>query len=338
MKTDIVINGGHLQLVAQYMQSRGLVLSDVFTADQITAIAHAQATGQAVPVLQFAAILRQLATHIQEPDMTLQIASMIGTGHLGVVGYLLHACANMAEALACLRRYRKLIITAVEDMQVLAHQDTIELKWEHDPKIDPLVLELGIAILVQFSRQLVNQENQSLPPIRVNLIQTPPSIEPYERFYGCPVHFHLTWASVILPVSYLAIPIAQPDKTLLDILQKQADVALQALPKTDEFMHRVHQHLAQLCQDGQPHVDELAARLHLSVRTVQRRLLDNDTTFQQALDEIRQRLCWQYLQQDIQLSDIAQLLGYSDQSAFTRAYKRWTGSTPHQERLRGKQV
>lgn len=336
MKTDIVINGGHLQLVAQYMQSRGLMLSDVFTPDQITVIAHAQATGQAVPVLQFASILRQLANHIQEPDMTLQIASMISTGHLGVVGYLLHACANMAEALACLRRYRKLIITAIEDMQVLSTHDTLELKWEHDPKIDPLVLELGIAILVQFSRQLVNLENQSLPPIQVNLIQVPPSIEPYEQFYGCPVHFHPTWASVILPVSYLAIPIAQPDKTLLDILQKQADVALQALPKTDEFMHRVHQHLAQLCQDGQPHVDELAARLHLSVRTVQRRLMDNDTTFQQALDEIRQRLCWQYLQQDIQLSDIAQLLGYSDQSAFTRAYKRWTGSTPHQERLRSK--
>lgn len=338
MKTDIVINGGHLQLVAQYMQSRGLLLSDVFTPDQIAVIAHAQATGKAVPVLQFAAILRQLANYIQEPDMTLQIASMIRTGHLGVVGYLLHACANMAEALACLRRYRKLIITAVEEMQVLAQQDTIELRWEHNPKIDPLVLELGIAILVQFSRQLVSQENQSLPPLQVNLMQIPPSVASYESYYGCPVHFHQGWASVVFPVTYLSIPISQPDKMLLDILQQQADQALQALPKTDEFMHRVHQHLAQLCQDGQPHVDELAARLHLSIRTVQRRLLDNGTTFQQALDEVRQQLCWQYLQQDIQLSDIAQLLGYSDQSAFTRAYKRWTGSTPHQERVRNKQV
>jgi len=317
------------------MQSRGLALSDVFTQDQVVVIAHAQATGQAVPVLQFAAMLRQLATHLQEPDITLKIASMIRTGHLGIVGYLLHTCANAAEALACLRRYRKLIVTAVEDMKVLFQQDTIELRWEHNPTIDPLVLELGIAIMVQFSRQLVNQH---LSPIRVNLMQMPPSVEPYEQYYGCPVHFQHGWASVVFPATYLSIPISQPDKTLQDILQQQADTALQALPKTDEFMKRVHQHLARLCQDGQPHVDELADRLHLSIRTVQRRLLDSGTTFQQALDEVRQQLCWQYLQQDIQLSDIAQLLGYSDQSAFTRAYKRWTGSTPHQERLRGKQM
>ncbi len=335
MKTEILINGGHLQLVAQYMQSRELELSDVFTPDQLVVIAHAQTTGQAVPVLQFAAMMRQLATHLQEPDITLKIASMIRTGHLGVVGYLLHTCANAAEALACLRRYRKLIVTAVEDMKVLVQQDTIELRWEHNPTIDPLVLELGIAIMVQFSQQLVNQH---LAPTRVNLIQVPPSIEPYEKYYGCPVHFHHGWASVVFPATYLSLPISQPDKTLQDILQQQADMALQALPKTDEFMKRVHQLLARQCQDGQPHVEELAAQLHLSIRTVQRRLVDSGTTFQQALDEVRQQLCWQYLQQDIQLSDIAQLLGYSDQSAFTRAYKRWTGSTPHQERLRGKPV
>lgn len=335
MKTEILINGGHLQLVAQYMQSRSLVLSDVFTPDQVAVIAQAQATGEAVPVLQFAAMMRQLATHLQEPDITLKIASMIRTGHLGVVGYLLHTCSNAAEALACLRRYRKLIVTAVEDMKVLVQQDTIELRWEHNPTIDPLVLELGIAIMVQFSRQLVNQH---LSPTRVNLMQVPPSVEPYEHYYGCPVHFQHGWASVVFPATYLSIPISQPDKTLQDILQQQADTALQALPKTDEFMKRVQQHLARLCQDGQPHVNELAARMHLSIRTVQRRLLENGTTFQQALDEVRQQLCWQYLQQDIQLSDIAQLLGYSDQSAFTRAHKRWTGSTPHQERLRGKQV
>lgn len=335
MKTDIVINGGHLVLVAQYVQSRGLALPDVFDATQLALIQHTQETGQPVPVLQFADLLRQLANRVQEPDVALQIASLIRTGHLGVVGYLLHACANMAEALVCLRRYRKLIITVVEDMQVIMHEDTIELRWEHDPQIDPIVLELGIAILIQFSRQLVNQ---SLSPTRVNLMQTPPSVVPFEHYYGCPVYFHPGWASVVFPVAYLNIPITQPDKTLLDILQQQADLALQALPKTDEFMQRVQKILARLCQEGQPTVEVLASRLHMGTRTVQRRLTENDTTFQQVLDEVRQHLCLRYLQQDIQLSDIAQLLGYSDQSAFTRAYKRWTGRTPHQERLRGRHV
>lgn len=77
---------------------------------------------------------------------------------------------------------------------------------------------------------------------------------------------------------------------------------------------------------------QLADRLHLSQRTLQRRLAQYDLSFQQLLDDVRQQLCRQYLQQQVSLYDIAQLIGYSDQSAFTRAYKRWTGTTPLQQR------
>lgn len=332
MKTEIVINAGHVQLMVQFMQSRQIVLSEVFNTEQLAlVIDSARQTAAHIPVLEFALMLRQLANYLDEPDVTLQIASMVTTGHLGIVGYLLHACSNLAEALSCLKRYGKLIVNAVEEMQIHQQQDLIELQWHHDPKFDDIALELGIAIMMQFARQLVNQP---LDIYCVNLVHPKPkNSEHYQQFFECPVYFGQPKMSVLFPVKNLEIPISKPDKTLLDILQQQADLALQALPKTDEFLHTVRQHLVRLCQHGQPHVEALADSLHLSSRTVQRRLADNQQTFQHVLDEVRQQLCLQYLEQQIQLSDIAQLLGYSDQSAFTRAYKRWTGLTPHQQRI-----
>jgi AraC-like DNA-binding protein len=332
MKTEIVINSGHVQLMVQFMQSRQIVLSQVFDAEQLALIIEStHQSGPHIPILAFATMLRQLASYLNEPDITLQIASMVTTGHLGIVGYVLHACSNLGEALFCLKRYGKLIVNAVDEMQVHQQQDMIELQWRHDPEIDCIVLELGIAIMMQFARQLVNQ------PLEVSAVhfvqKSPDHAERYAQYFACPVYFSQEKMSVVFPLRNLEIPISKPDKALLDILQQQADLALQALPKTDEFLHSVRLHLVRLCQTGQPHVDALADSLHLSSRTIQRRLAEHQVSFQQVLDEVRQQLCIQYLQQQIQLSDIAQLLGYSDQSAFTRAYKRWTGQTPHQQRI-----
>lgn len=332
MKTEIVINSGHVQLMVQYMQSRQIGLSEVFNAEQLALIADVSSRGGiAVPCAQFSAMLRRLEQYVGEPDVILQIASMVSTSHLGIVGYLLHACDNLGEALACLRRYRKLIVNAMDDMQVSQQGEAIQLQWLYEFSPDYIVLELGIAIMLEFARQLVNQP---LSMHAVSMMRTAPvDVQCYQQFFGCPVYFERPQTSVVFSAKTLSIAIRQPDRQLLDILQQQADLALQALPDRDEFIQQLHRHLIELCHAGEPQVQALAARMHLSVRTVQRRLSENQLTFQQVLDDVRQQLCLQYLDQQIQLSDIAQLLGYSDQSAFTRAYKRWTGNTPHQYRI-----
>jgi len=84
---------------------------------------------------------------------------------------------------------------------------------------------------------------------------------------------------------------------------------------------------------GQVGIEHVAAGMGLSVRALQRRLAQRDSSYQQRLDQVRWTLADQYLQdQGLGLADIALLLGYSEQSAFQRAYKQWTGKTPHQVR------
>jgi AraC-like DNA-binding protein len=99
------------------------------------------------------------------------------------------------------------------------------------------------------------------------------------------------------------------------------------------FLQDVRRAVMRLCRQGVPTLEQVAEQFHLTPRTMQRRLADHGTRFQPLVDEVRLQLADQYLQDDrLPLTDIAELLGYSDQSAFTRAYRRWTGVTPHERR------
>ncbi len=335
MHTTAIVNSNQLQLMVQFMQQRQIALSDVFDAEQLALVTSA-CTGQQIShvlVSQFVLLLEQLAAYLKEPTIALSIAQCVNTSNLGILGYLLHACDNMGEALLRLHRYGKWINNNMEQMQIIQQGNQIELRWPQPKLGDGIMHELGMAVIQQFSLQLVGR------PLNVNHVHfihslkgVPENLKIYEQFFGCPVRFDQPYSAFSFPANTLSIPIEKPDKALLEILQQQAELALKNMPSTDVFLQQAQRKLIELCQLGEPSLAQLAWQLNLSTRTLQRRLMQHEMSFQQLLDEVRQQLCRQYLHQHVPLSDIAQLLGYSDQSAFTRAYKRWTGSTPFQQR------
>ena len=88
--------------------------------------------------------------------------------------------------------------------------------------------------------------------------------------------------------------------------------------------------------DGEVSVDKVATAMHQSTRTLQRRLAERNLTWQHMLDNTRMQLARQYLNdRALSVAEIAVLLGFSEQSAFTRAFKRWTGQTPLSFRQQG---
>ena len=331
-----MINNNQLQLMVQFMQQQQIALSEVFDSEQLALLSNACAGQQVshIPAPKFAVMLRQLAVYMRQPSVALFIAQCVNTANLGVLGYLLHACDSMGEALLKLMRYGKLIMNDMDEIQTQQIGMNIELQWPQWSEGNEILLELGMAVMRQFSLQLAGQ------PLQMNYIHLMHDLmhdsehdkAHYEAFFGCKVYFNQPRNIMSFPAKNLKIPIEKPDKALLSILQQQAEEALKSLPSTDVFLQQAQRQLMDLCQQGEPSLTQLADRLHISTRTLQRRLTDYQLSFQQLLDDVRQQLCQQYLQQQVSLSDIAQLLGYSDQSAFTRAYKRWTGTTPLQQR------
>lgn len=141
-----------------------------------------------------------------------------------------------------------------------------------------------------------------------------------------------------IPLPLLGLPLSKRDPMLKELLERQAQALLDALPDPNAFDQSVQQLLARLLPEGQVSVDKVAASLHQSIRTVQRRLADSGLTWQELLDSTREQLACGYLRdRGLSLAEIALLLGYSEQSAFTRSFKRWTGLTPRAFRAQAKQ-
>jgi len=151
----------------------------------------------------------------------------------------------------------------------------------------------------------------------------------YEQFFQCPVQDNDSHIRVRFPLSYLQIRMPHADPGLKALLDRQAEALLRALPDPDAFDRALQKVLLRLLADGEATLERAARVLHLAPRTLQRRLAKRGLSWQQWLDRNREQLACEYLADPgLGLSDIALLLGFSEQSAFNRAFKRWTGIAP----------
>ncbi|MEK6789753.1 MAG: AraC family transcriptional regulator ligand-binding domain-containing protein [Pseudomonadota bacterium] len=262
-----------------------------------------------------------------EPAFGVRIVERLQLHHLGVVGYLLMSCANAMEVLQRALRYR-VLLAGVNPLQVNIESDQVILSW---PLLHgwcgQLQDEMGLATVVQLGRMLSGQHHG---PTRVDFVgPSPVSLEPYERFFGCEVRFGQDMPRLVGPLSYLSMPVLGADATLCALLDAQAEVHLQQMMPLDAELQRMRQQLLQLIRDGQPRLAALAACNELSVRALQRRLAAQGSSFQNLLEETRMHLAEQYLADArLPLTDVALLLGYSDQSTFTRAFSQAKACSP----------
>ncbi len=270
-----------------------------------------------------------------------QVALLIGAcvqpRHIGVLGYLVLACSNLADAMLAYQRYERLFYGHnLAEIQMTA--DEVEIRWapleSSDESSGRWHDSCAIAALITFLRR---QMREPPPPALVAFCFAAPVTEEeqiaYEVFFQCPVRFADHYTRVRFPRSYLTLSMPQCDPGLKDLLDRQAQALLHALPDSEPWERALQHVMLRLMPEGRTQLPEVAHSLHVSVRSLQRRLEQRGMTWQQLLDRTRSHLAQQYLQDaSLSLAEIAHLLGYSEQSAMTRAFVRWTGSTPAQAR------
>jgi AraC-like DNA-binding protein len=162
----------------------------------------------------------------------------------------------------------------------------------------------------------------------------PGSAESHEKHFGCPVHFGADKDALLLPVDALDRPNKLGDPDMAKFFDRLLDVELAKLDDGEAWDKRVQAEVAQSLSGGIPLISDIAAKLGMSARTLQRRLGDQGVSFQDLVDESQRRLSERLLRQTTySMLDIAFMTGFSEQSAFTRAFKRWAGQTPRSYRL-----
>ncbi|AIY41101.1 Transcriptional regulator [Collimonas arenae] len=321
------ISSAYVRTLFEYLKNKGVDASTLLGVAEPEPVDHMLLR---YPMQLWRSFLQAAATHLKDPYLGLKLGQTIRTDHYGVLGYIIASCPNLGLALLRFQEYERLLYEADGySMQTLVDGSDLILKWSGHKTQDQdrLSHEFGIAALYKIACEIADGTPRLKEVCFVN--SEPPDISLYTDFFGCNVSFNQPATTLRTPIENLNLPLRQPDATLIHILEKQAEGFLAQLPKESKFVMHVRRCIANLIHSGEPGLEQVASALSITPRTLRRRLHEHQTAFRELLDDIRKHMAEQYLRDpNLQLTDVAQLLGYTEQSSFQRAFLRWTGTTP----------
>jgi AraC-like DNA-binding protein len=327
MLVNFNVAGDLANLLLSYLDDNPLKNNDSEIATLRTKLSQYNANSR-MPFTDWWHALEVIAKLYQKPHIGLEVGAYIQPSHCGVLGYLSLSCEYLAEALQRFERFQRLLYEGNEAF-TQAQGDFVTFSWPFDYGYSTRESdEVLISSMARYVRMLVG--NEDLKPTRIGFVHTKPKdITPYANLLGCDVEFECKNTYVSFPVSMLTLKVKKADPALRALLDQQAHALLDILPNGDHFEQRFYKYVLRAMQDGKPTIDEVAGYMKMSSRTLHRRLEERQLVFKELLQKTRQQLAQQYLKEGrLTLSEIALLLGYSEQSAFTRAFKQWLGETP----------
>lgn len=327
MAKDVYISCALAETLRDYIDKNQLRAPDVLEA------LAPYSSSQRMPILLFWRQLERLQEMHPMPALGLRIGLCAKPQHFGVVGYLAASCSVVGQALIRYRRFQRLLVSNL-DVRVEQRGDVIRYSWgDGEHHTTPLASEFGVAAFVNLYQALIGQV------IAPSAIEIPygrpeqPSI--YEALMGCPVRFGAPCHALEVPVSLLAMRVTSSDPYLRDLFERQAQAMLAQQPRPDAFLDQLEQLMVAALQEGEPSAAILAERMNCSLRSFYRTLAEHGLRYRALLGDVRFKLARLYLADSrLSLAEVALLLGYSEQSAFTRAFRAWSGSTPQGYRRR----
>ena len=280
-----------------------------------------------------AAIVR-VAARIPEEGWGLKMAHCWHPGNLGVLGHAWLASSTLRTGLTRLARYWRIVGTRA---QIGLHDSHGGLTFSYALAVDePAVAwntpDCWLALVLDMCR--VNAETR-ICPVKASLRRPQPANpQAWNDFYGCPVHFAAAENSFTLSAADVDRVLPTSNHPLAGVLDGMLTEQLAKLSKDDVVSRCKAEFLEQL-SSGEPSADDIAQRLHMSSRTLQRKLSAAGTNIQKLADECRRDLALRYIDDaGCSITDITFLLGFSGQSTFSRAFRRWTGVSPSEYRQR----
>ncbi len=287
-----------------------------------------------IPFAAHARLLEYAARELDDDCFGLQLSQTIDIRDIGLLGYLGIASENVEDGLQNLTRYLRIFSEAFQvELKIAEGSGTLGIAAQ-DPghAHQQQANEFSYGLIIHAYRQLTGKR---ISPDSVQFVhQRRTDLKRLTRHFGCPVSFNRNRGQMAFSRKVLATPITSSDDRLLSILQSHADDVLQNRPQQhEEIIGRIERRLTELLPTGQGRAKVIATELGMSERTLVRRLGELGTSFAEILDSLRKDLAFRYLAQDsLSFTHIAFLLGYANQSAFSVAFRRWTGKSPRQMR------
>ena len=273
-------------------------------------------------------IWRLAAEVTGDPALGIHAVEDLEPGVFGVIDYVSRCSSTLGEGIERSCRYYPLIHDVARP-SLEPHGD--RCIWAYNllgGQLYPRVLaEYALSCWLVTCRQgLENKFN----PLEVHFVHNQTvNLAEYERFFRAPVRLGRERDAMIIATADLDRTLTGAKEGLCEILDQHAQQLLQKLPDNKRFSDRVREIIASELAGGNPKADYIAQKLHMSPRTLRRRLNEEGLNHRVLLERMRKELATLYLnEKGLAVSEAAFLLGFADASAFHKAFKRWTRRTP----------
>lgn len=288
-----------------------------------------------VPLERYVALMRAARRLSRDEALALRFGSAFSLSQFSVLGLLFQTCDSILDAVAQLNRYGPLVIDVEtggeERWQFRRAEGALWLvDVRHNPSAFPELTESSFARIVRMTRHFGPE-----PVVTgVQVTHDPPLYRAeYDRVFEAPTTFASGWNAMRLDDRWLSNPAKLEPSCLPEILSDHADALLDRLGHSRTVRARVEAVLMPILHTGEAGIECVARQMGLSRATLYRQLRSEGTTFEQIVDAMRHRLALHYLgMKRMAVKEIAYLVGFSDPAAFSRAFKRWTGSAPGNRR------
>lgn len=279
------------------------------------------------------AFLNMVADALRDESLGFRLAKRLDLRELGLLYYVPASSEQLGAAMRKVARYSSIHNEGVKI--TLREGSSMSVTFEYVDvarRDDRHQIEFFAVTLVRIARQLTGR---GLMPARVCFIHRRNDIPAdFKAFFGSVLAFGQDVDEIAFPAMSAQIPIASADPYLNALLLKYLEEATtRRRYRPSDWRLKVENAIVPLLPHGQAQLPEVANRLGLSQRTLARRLQEEGLTFIELLDDLRYKLAERYLQEgDLPATEIAWLLGYSEPSSFSHAFKRWTGTTAGERR------
>lgn len=281
-----------------------------------------------LPKRRFEALWQVAVEVTGDPAIALRVSTLVKPSTLGIIGYLASASESRRNAFELVKGLTPLVWEDFEcDLESDDRVAFMRFRAGTRARMSRFTIDYSIGLAITMSRSLGAPHAD---PLEARFSYPAPAYaEEYEQILRLPVRFDAGEDGVLFPISMMESSNPSADSALRQLLQQYAADQLARVPSQVLLSQRVRAAIRSNLPLGSLRADAVAEKLSMSDRTLRRRLREEGTRFQEVLDEVRAEQAQRCLASEKRaIDEVASLLGFSDASAFTKAFRRWTGQTP----------
>ncbi|QBF83643.1 AraC family transcriptional regulator [Shewanella maritima] len=309
----------------------GLELEQILAFSQLPAGLFKRSKVQLTPEQYFQLWIGiEAAAEAANIDIALKFAEVMSFEQFDAPIFAAICSPNLNAAASRLKQFKPLIGPMILDIEQTAQYTELSTRcYGHSGKLPKVLSLVELVFFTQLTRLATRQH---IKPIDIVVPEQLDDMQPYEDYFGCSIRQGVQTA-IKFSASDAKAPFLTSNETMLHMYEQGLVEQLEAIGAKDSTSSLVFSCLLDLLPQGKSAIDDVAAELAMSKRTLQRKLTEQDSSYQLVLKQVRQHLADYYLEQtDLPLIEISFLLGFKESNSFIRAYSGWSGVSPARTR------